>query len=139
MFGSAVAIGDVDFEPALQRRKHHEYIGDAVALVFVIMSGDLSLFGRDQRAVSARRRARQKAGTAVPTGSVSLRFSYVVAPPQTTWLRPDFIGLAAAVFGAREGLRPGRGDRPACLRGGPPKLVRRPDGAGGSVPEPVRR
>src|SRR5271169_215386 len=45
-----VAVGDLDPAPALQRREHHEYIGHAVALVFVIVSGFSSRHGGDRRA-----------------------------------------------------------------------------------------
>jgi len=40
-----VVVGDLDFAPALQRREHHEYVGDAVALVFVVVPGDASRLG----------------------------------------------------------------------------------------------
>src|SRR5271155_2908782 len=45
-----VAVGDLDPAPALQRREHHEYIGHAVALVFVIVPGGSSGLGGDRRA-----------------------------------------------------------------------------------------
>src|SRR5271167_324192 len=45
-----VAVGDLDPAPALQRREYHEYIGHAVALVFVIVSGFSSRHGGDRRA-----------------------------------------------------------------------------------------
>ena len=45
-----VAVGDLDVAPAFQRREHHEYVGDAVALVFVIVTRGLSGFGGDRRA-----------------------------------------------------------------------------------------
>src|SRR5271166_5432056 len=45
-----VAVGDLDAAPAFQGRKHHEYVGDAVAFVFVIVTRGLSGFGGDRRA-----------------------------------------------------------------------------------------
>src|SRR5208283_449067 len=45
-----VMVGDLDVTPTFQRREHHEYIGHAVALVFVIVSSRLSWLGRDRRA-----------------------------------------------------------------------------------------
>src|SRR5271167_3739012 len=44
-----VAVGDLDPAPALQRREHHEYIGHAVAFVFVIVWGFSSRLGGDRR------------------------------------------------------------------------------------------
>src|SRR5208337_608287 len=45
-----MTIGHLDAAPAFQRRKHHEQIGHAVALVFVIVPGGSSRLGRDRRA-----------------------------------------------------------------------------------------
>ena len=45
-----VAIRDLDTAPALERSKHHEEVGGAVALVFVIEAGGASRFHRDRYA-----------------------------------------------------------------------------------------
>jgi hypothetical protein len=45
-----MAIGDFDMAPAFERRKHHEEIGGAVALVFVIATGRASRLHRDRQA-----------------------------------------------------------------------------------------
>jgi hypothetical protein len=50
VIGGGVSIGDLDLAPALQRREHHEQIGHAVALVFVIVPDRLSRLGGDRRA-----------------------------------------------------------------------------------------
>jgi hypothetical protein len=34
-----VAIGDFDVAPAFERRKHHEEVGGAIALVFIVAAG----------------------------------------------------------------------------------------------------
>jgi hypothetical protein len=44
-----MAIGDFDMAPAFERRDHHEEVGSAVALVFVIATGRTSRFHRDRR------------------------------------------------------------------------------------------
>src|SRR5271166_2363292 len=44
-----VAICHFDMAPALQRREDHEEIGDAVALIFVVVSRGLSRLGWDRR------------------------------------------------------------------------------------------
>jgi hypothetical protein len=48
-FWDAAALG-VYATPSLQRRKHHEEIGDAVALVFIVVTSRLSGPGRDRGA-----------------------------------------------------------------------------------------
>src|SRR5271155_4791778 len=50
VIGGGVAVGDLDATPPLQRRKDHEQVGDAVALVFVIVPGRLPRLGGDRRA-----------------------------------------------------------------------------------------
>ena len=45
-----VAIRDLDMAPAFERRKHHEEVGGAVALVLVIETGRASRFHRDRHA-----------------------------------------------------------------------------------------
>ena len=45
-----VAIRDFDMAPAFERGKHHEEVGGAVALVFVITTGWASRFHRDRQA-----------------------------------------------------------------------------------------
>ena len=45
-----VMVGHFDMAPAFQRREHHEQVGHAVALVFVIVPRGLTGFGRDRRA-----------------------------------------------------------------------------------------
>src|SRR5450631_2348587 len=45
-----MAIGDFDMAPAFERRKHHEEVGGAVALVFVIATGRASRLHRDRQA-----------------------------------------------------------------------------------------
>src|SRR6202795_1598205 len=42
-----MAIGDLDVAPAFERRKHHEDVGRAVALVLVIAAGRASPLHRD--------------------------------------------------------------------------------------------
>src|SRR5689334_10033170 len=43
-----VAVGDLDVPPTLQRREHHEQIGDAVARILVVVSRWASRLGRDR-------------------------------------------------------------------------------------------
>src|ERR1017187_8680486 len=43
-----MAIGDLDMAPAFERRKHHEEVGGAVALVLVIATGRASRLHRDR-------------------------------------------------------------------------------------------
>src|SRR5271170_3239918 len=50
VIGGGVAVGDLHSAPTLQRREHHEYIGHAVALVFVIAPDGSSRLGRDRGA-----------------------------------------------------------------------------------------
>src|SRR6476646_2256564 len=45
-----MAIGDLDMAPAFERRKHHEEVGGAVALVLVIAAGRASRLHRDRQA-----------------------------------------------------------------------------------------
>ena len=45
-----VAIRDFDVAPAFERRKHHEEVGGAVALVLVIETGRAPRFHRDRHA-----------------------------------------------------------------------------------------
>ena len=45
-----VAIRDFDMAPAFERRKHHEEVGGAVALVLVIATGRAPRFHRDRHA-----------------------------------------------------------------------------------------
>ena len=47
--GGAV-VGDFHAPPALQRSKHHEQIGHAIAFVFVVVTRRLSRFDGDRRA-----------------------------------------------------------------------------------------
>src|SRR5271157_1618515 len=50
VIGGGVAIGDLHLAPTFQRREHHEYVGHAIALVFVIVPDGASRFGGDRRA-----------------------------------------------------------------------------------------
>src|SRR5271166_214323 len=50
VIGGGVAVGDLDAAPALERRENHEYVGHAVALVFVIVPDDSSGSGRNRSA-----------------------------------------------------------------------------------------
>lgn len=43
----SVVVGHFHAAPALQRHEYHEEIGDAVALVFVVVTGGLSGLGRN--------------------------------------------------------------------------------------------
>src|SRR5262245_22807855 len=43
-----VAIGDLDMAPAFERGKHHEQVGGAVALIFVVETGWTPRFHRDR-------------------------------------------------------------------------------------------
>ena len=43
-------VGDLHAPPAFERREHHEQIGQAIALVFVVVALRLSRRGRDRRA-----------------------------------------------------------------------------------------
>ena len=45
-----VAIRDLDVAPAFERREHHEEVGGAVALVFVVAAGGAARFHRDRHA-----------------------------------------------------------------------------------------
>ena len=45
-----VTIRHLDVTPAFERREHHEKIGDAVALVFVVATGRAARFHRDRQA-----------------------------------------------------------------------------------------
>src|SRR5271163_5025914 len=45
-----VMVGDLDFAPALQRGKRHEYVGHAVTLVLVVVPDRLPRLGRDRLA-----------------------------------------------------------------------------------------
>src|SRR6516164_1400625 len=45
-----MVVSHLDMAPALQRREDHEEVGDAVALVFVVVSLGLSGLGRDRLA-----------------------------------------------------------------------------------------
>src|ERR1700691_2901353 len=45
-----VMVGDLDFEPALQRGERHEYVGHAVTLVLVVVPDRLPRLGRDRLA-----------------------------------------------------------------------------------------
>ena len=49
IINGGVAIGDFDTPPALKGRKHHEYVGDAIMLIFAIVAFWLSGFHRDRR------------------------------------------------------------------------------------------
>ena len=50
VFHGGVAIRDFDTAPAFERCKHHEEVGGAVALVFVIATGRAPRFHRDRHA-----------------------------------------------------------------------------------------
>src|SRR5260370_15095850 len=45
-----MTIGDFDVAPAFERRKHHEEIGGAIALILVITTDRTSRFHRDPQA-----------------------------------------------------------------------------------------
>jgi hypothetical protein len=45
-----VAIGHLDLSPALERRKHHEQLGGAVALILIIIACGSARLGRDRLA-----------------------------------------------------------------------------------------
>jgi len=47
-------VRDLHAPPAFERREHHEQIGQAIALVFVVVALRLSRRGHDRRAPSRR-------------------------------------------------------------------------------------
>ena len=49
IINGGVAIGDFDTPPALKGCKHHEYVGDAITLIFVIVAFWFPGFHRDRR------------------------------------------------------------------------------------------